>query len=110
MSERHAHSRAATRSALPSSSVDRDVDEEITFHLDSRVRELTAQGQPEHEARRQAEAEFGDLPARAESSPPSIVTATRRERVEPTARGLVQDVRYAVRSLRRSPAFSSPRC
>ena len=39
----------------------RDVDEELRFHIDSRIADLTARGLPVEEARRQAAAEFGDL-------------------------------------------------
>ena len=41
--------------------VSRAVDDELQFHFDSAVRDLVAQGASEGDARRQAEARFGDL-------------------------------------------------
>ena len=48
---------------LPNRRIDHDVDDEIAFHLMSRVRALIAQGHDEAAAHRIAEAEFGDLGA-----------------------------------------------
>jgi putative ABC transport system permease protein len=86
--------------------IERDVEDEIAFHLESRVRELIARGQPEAAARRHAEAEFGDLTAARREL--AAVDRHRRRR-ERAARWLdtgAQDLRHAVRSLRRSPAFT----
>ena len=91
---------------LPSGRIDRDVDEEIAFHIDSRVRELMERGQSEHEARRQAELEFGDLGASRRELAAVDRHRARRERVGHLLAAAIQDVRYAVRSLRRSLAFS----
>ena len=91
---------------LPLRRIDRDVEEEIAFHIDSRARELMERGQPEHEARRQAEIEFGDLRASRRELAAVDRRRERRERVSQLLAVAVQDVRYAVRSLRRTPAFS----
>jgi hypothetical protein len=48
---------------IPEAGIERDVEDEITFHLESRVAELIARGQPEETARQYAQAEFGDLGA-----------------------------------------------
>ncbi|HKW00300.1 MAG TPA: ABC transporter permease [Vicinamibacterales bacterium] len=90
----------------PRRRIERDIDDEIRFHLESRVRDLVAKGEPDAEARRRAEAEFGDLSASRRE-----LAAVDQRRSE---RGLVarwigavgQDVRYAARSLRRSPAYT----
>jgi predicted permease len=83
-----------------------DVEEEIRFHIESRVDELVADGVPEDEARRRAEREFGDR-ARA-------VRQTERESRgggEATMRmvrwmGEVgRDVRVAMRQVRRNPGL-----
>jgi predicted permease len=47
----------------PAGRLERDVDDELAFHLESRVRELTDGGMPAETARRHAEAEYGDLNA-----------------------------------------------
>src|SRR5262249_6236178 len=90
----------------PERRIERDIDDEIRFHLESRVRDLMAQGEPEAAARRRAEAEFGDLSASRRE-----LAAVDRQRSERAflARwigALGQDVRYAGRALRRSPAFT----
>ncbi len=43
------------------SNVKRDIDDELRFHLETRVEELTAQGMTEPAARRRALDEFGDV-------------------------------------------------
>jgi putative ABC transport system permease protein len=91
---------------LPSGRIERDVDDEIAFHIDSRVRELMERGQPEREARRQAELEFGDLGASRRELAAVDRHRARRERAGRLLAAARQDVGYAVRSLRRSPAFS----
>ncbi|MGE5101773.1 MAG: ADOP family duplicated permease [Deltaproteobacteria bacterium] len=91
---------------LPSRRIDRDVDEEIAFHIDSRVRELTKQGMLESQARVQAEGEFGDLRASRRELAAVDRHRERRERLSQLLAAAVQDLRYAVRSLRRSPAFT----
>lgn len=40
--------------------IDRDLDDEVSFHLEMRVKDLVSLGRPEPEARQQAVAEFGD--------------------------------------------------
>jgi predicted permease len=47
----------------PSGRLERDVDDELAFHLESRVRELIEGGMPAETARLRAEAEYGDLNA-----------------------------------------------
>ncbi len=86
--------------------IDRDVDDEIAFHLESRVGELMARGQSEQTARRNAETEFGDV--RASRRELAAVDRHRRRR-ERVARGIdtaAQNLRQAGRSLQRSPAFT----
>jgi putative ABC transport system permease protein len=86
--------------------IERDVDDELAFHLESRVRELTARGQSEETARRNAEAEFGDLRASRRELTAVDRHRRRRERITHWLDTSAQDFRQAVRSLRRSPAFT----
>jgi len=92
----------------PHGRVERDVEDEITFHLESRVRELIRRGQPEDAARRHAEAEFGDVQASCRELAAVDRRRRRRERVTRWIDAAVQEVRHSVRSLRRSPAFTIP--
>jgi len=91
---------------MPDQRIESDVDDEITFHLESRVRALVGQGQTEQDARRIAEAEFGDLRASRRELAAVDRHRRRRERIEHVFETIAQDLRYAVRSLRRSPAFT----
>ncbi len=83
-----------------------EVEDEISFHLEERVRELTARGMDPGAARAEALREFGDVrEARAE------LEEIGRRRVRQEARtgwwsDLRQDVRYGVRALARSPGFT----
>jgi len=79
------------------------VDDELRFHLETTVRELVASGMGEKEARREAERRFGDVEAARRR-----LASLDRERVDSERRAewwsaLGQDVRYAARSLARTP-------
>ena len=93
---------------LPASeqSVAGDVEDEIAFHLEERMRELTAEGMDPAAARAQALREFGDVgEAQVE------LEQIGRRRVRQTRRSswwsdLRQDLRYGVRSALHAPLFS----
>src|SRR5687768_1392368 len=78
--------------------VDRDLDDELAFHLEMETRKNLAAGLTPAEAARRARMRFG---------PKALVEEECRD-----ARGisfletLVQDVRYALRGFRRSPVFA----
>lgn len=83
-----------------------EVEQEIDFHVEMRARELEGRGMSPEEARRAVYARFGDL-ARVKADLERLGAGRdgRMERSEwwgETGR----DVRYAVRQLRRSPAFT----
>ena len=90
----------------PDGRIQRDVDDEIAFHLESRISELMQRGHSEDAARRTAETEFGDL--RASRRELTAVDQHRRrgERLAQAIDATAQDLRHAARSLRRSPAFT----
>ncbi len=87
--------------------VQRDVDEEMRFHLNQRVGDLIARGASPDDARQTALREFGDVrAARAE------LASMDRRRVRKWAASewfasVRQDVRFAVRSLRKRPGFTA---
>ena len=72
---------------------------ELGYHVDRRKHELMQQGVPESQARRQAAVEFGGIPQVQEE-----IRDTWTWRWLDT---LARDVRYATRTLRRSPGFAA---
>lgn len=83
-----------------------DVDDELRFHFDSRVTELVALGTAPGEARRQAEAEFGDVEAwRGRLREIDARMERRRERRASWHAGL-RDARYVARGLVATPRFT----
>jgi predicted permease len=85
---------------------DGSVDDELRFHLDSRTDALVAAGMTREAARAQALREFGDLEdaRRYMTRIDGRVEAARRRRFYMSE--FVQDVRYALRRLRATPAFA----
>lgn len=84
-----------------------DVDEELRFHVEMRVEEYVARGMTEEEARRAVMERLGDVDAaRAEC----IALGKVREKSERQADfldGLRADVRFALRSLARTPGWTA---
>jgi len=79
------------------SRIDEDVEQEIRFHLDSRIDELEASGLSRDVARRQAHREFGSA---------NLVRDEARAAWQfRWLEDAVADLRYAVRTFRRSPGF-----
>ncbi|HET7585209.1 MAG TPA: ABC transporter permease [Gemmatimonadaceae bacterium] len=86
----------------------RDVRAELQFHIDMRTEELIDAGMPPDEARRAAVAYFGDVDAVSTECREERVHRTRERRRREWWRGITQDTRYALRSLRRTPgAFAA---
>jgi predicted permease len=75
--------------------IDRDIDDELTFHVEAHTRDLVSEGVPVDEARRQALAAFGGMAP--------ISELTRDARGGRWLEDLVADLRYGVRSFRHSP-------
>jgi predicted permease len=83
-----------------------DIDAELRFHFEARIEELTARGLSPDAARLQATEEFGDVDAvKRRLREIDDRVARRRDRIE-WLDGVRQDVVYAARSLRRTPAVS----
>ncbi len=83
-----------------------DIDEELSFHIDERAEALIALGLPSDDARAKAIQELGDV-----EDARRYIGAVDRD-IEAAQRrsdfmsDLVQDIGYAVRKLRASPAFT----
>ena len=89
-------------SRLTRGGMEREVLEELDFHMDMLEREHRIQGMPLDEARLQAEKRFGD-PKRKRRQALKIRSAQmRRERRGDSMEGWIQDFRYAVRGLLKS--------
>ena len=76
----------------------RDIDDEIAFHLAMRQAEHERDGLAPEIARRTAARQFGNITALKEQ--------TRNMWTFPSFESFVQDLRYALRTLRRAPAFT----
>jgi putative ABC transport system permease protein len=107
--EPHVRSRLSSLRLSPAR--ENEIVEELSQHLDDRWRELVAGGTPEDEAARLALAEFreGNLlaqylaPLRQAQTPAPIVPGAPAGHV---LGGLWHDARYAMRSMRKQPAFT----
>ncbi len=78
--------------------LERDLEEEMAFHLDQKVSEYIAAGMPEPEARAAARRAFGNVTLASEDSK----AAWRYAFLD----SILQDVRYGARALQRTPVFT----
>jgi putative ABC transport system permease protein len=76
-----------------------EIDEELQFHIESRIQDNIADGMSPAEARRDALSRFG--------SPAGTRDNTRDANIVTALDAIAQDVRFAIRSLRRRPAFTA---
>jgi len=88
------------------SRIARDVDAELAFHLEMRVSELTAKGVDAEEAAQRAREEFGDLERTRTYCRDLDTRADSETRLADRVAEWRQDVRYALRTMGRSPGFA----
>jgi predicted permease len=86
------------RASMRRSRMEREMDDEMRFHLEARTADLERQGVPRAIAERRAYAEFGDIVRWKE--------AGREARGLRILDDLGADLRYAIRTMRRTPGFT----
>lgn len=97
--------RRALRLPANASRLAHELDDEVAFHLEQRVAELMAGGMSEADARAEAARRFGDTDELRDYVASIEVPHMRAVRMRDWWDGWTQDVRFAARQLRRSPAF-----
>ncbi|MGE5101295.1 MAG: ABC transporter permease [Deltaproteobacteria bacterium] len=84
-----------------------DVDAELSFHIQGRIEELMSRGMSRADAEAETRRLFGDY-ARIESEVERIDRGMNRRRsMAERADALLDDIRYAVRTLARQPVFAA---
>ena len=89
------------------SDIDADLDEEFRFHVDAEVEYLIARGWAPAAAREEALRRFGDVEPYRRDCRSADERRARREHRKENLIVLRQDLRFALRSLRRQPAFTA---
>jgi len=80
-------------------SLERDLDEELRFHLEREAEKLRGEGADEAEARRRARLALGGVEV--------VKEADRDARGVAAVEALARDARYALRAVRRNPGFTA---
>ena len=86
--------------------VEHELDQELRFHIENTIEDLTAQGLSAEEARAEASRRFGDIESYAKTLATLDQQRIRRQSLWDFLAGVGQTVRHALRTLRRSPTLS----
>lgn len=84
-----------------------DLDDELRFHHEMRVRDYIAQGMAEHDARAAADQRLGDVAAARAACATVINRSERRSARARVFDALAQDVSFAFRTLGRNKAWTA---
>lgn len=84
----------------------RELDEEVAFHVETRVARLIAEGVPYDDARTEALRRFGDVDDLNQYCATLETAHMRRTRLKERLESLVLDLHFAWRQVRKSPGFS----
>jgi len=82
------------------------MDEEVAFHLESRVEQLVRLGRTPEEARAEALERFGPIGPATQRLRASAAQRERRRAGRERVHAIQRELRYSVRSLARSPVFT----
>lgn len=83
-----------------------DVKDELRFHLETKVDDLVAQGWRPEDARKEAERQFGNIPAVQRVGERIGEHMDRRRRLTDYFADALQDLRFTLRTLRRDAGFT----
>src|SRR5689334_12426470 len=89
------------------SHVRREIDDEFQFHLEMRVAELVARGMTPEAARAEALRRFGDMSDAREYCRHMDERSMHEQQRRDWFAELGSDIQFAVRQMRRSPAFTA---
>ncbi|NNF13015.1 MAG: ABC transporter permease [Gemmatimonadetes bacterium] len=99
--------RDVRRALSPREAIEEDVEEELRFHIEERVRELVASGTDEAEAREEVLEKFGDVRTLEEMCRRLNSQRVDDEERRGTMEALVRDFRLALRTMARSSGFTA---
>ncbi len=84
-----------------------DIRDELRFHLEAKMDDLLARGLSPEAARQEAERQFGDLRALQQIGESIGEKMKRRKRLKDYGTDSLQDLRYALRTVKRDPGFAT---